>query len=197
MNIALGESGLLLALLGAVAGSVTLVVGMTRGRPSLVRAGQGYVWLVVAGAVLATAAMQRALITHDFTLAYVDNNDSTFTPLIYRITAMWSDLAGSILLWALVLSAYLAAMWVRFRRRRDEPFVLWAKITGYAIAAFFFALMLTVSNPFARVHGAVPTQGRGRTPCSRTGCWSPFTRPFCTWGSSASRCLSAWPSPAW
>ena len=166
MNIALGESGLLLALLGAVAGAVTLVVGMTHGRPALVRAGQSYIWLVVAGAVVATFAMQRALITHDFTLAYVDNNDSTFTPLIYRITAMWSDLAGSILLWALVLSAYLTAMWARFRSRRDEPFVLWAKITGYAVAAFFFALMLTVSNPFARVHGAVPTQGPAQPPAS-------------------------------
>ena len=125
----------------------------------MLRAGQGYIWLVVAGAVLATVAMQRALITHDFTLAYVDNNDSTFTPLIYRITAMWSDLAGSILLWALVLSGYLAAMWIRFRKRANEPVVAWAKVIGYVIAAFFFGLMLTVSDPFTRVHGAVPTQG--------------------------------------
>ena len=164
VNIALGQSALLLALLGAVAGAVTLVVGLGTGRPSLLRAGQAYIWLVVAGAVLATVAMQRALITHDFTLVYVDNNDSTFTPLLYRITAMWSDLAGSILLWALVLSGYLAAMWLRFRQRRDEPFVVWAKIVGYAVAAFFFGLMLTASNPFARVHGAVPNQGPGPDP---------------------------------
>lgn len=164
MNIALGQSALLLALLGAVAGAVTLIVGLARGRPSLVRAGQVYIWLVVGGAVLATVAMQRALITHDFTLAYVDSNDSTFTPLIYRVTAMWSDLAGSILLWALVLSGYLAAMWIRFRHRADEPAVLWSKIVGYIIAAFFFGLMLTVSDPFTRVHGAVPTQGPGPDP---------------------------------
>ena len=68
MNIALGQSALLLALLGAVAGAVTLLVGLGTGRPSLLRAGQSYIWLVVAGAVLATVAMQRALITHDFTL---------------------------------------------------------------------------------------------------------------------------------
>lgn len=164
MNIALGQSALLLALLGAVAGAITLVVGLGTGRPSLLRAGQTYIWLVVAGAVLATVAMQRALITHDFTLVYVDNNDSTFTPLLYRVTAMWSDLAGSILLWALILSGYLAAMWLRFRRRRNEPFVVWAKIVGYAVAAFFFGLMLTASNPFARVHGAVPNQGPGPDP---------------------------------
>ncbi len=164
MNIALGQSALLLALLGAVAGAITLVVGLSTGRPSLLRAGQTYIWLVVAGAVLATVAMQRALITHDFTLVYVDNNDSTFTPLLYRVTAMWSDLAGSILLWALILSGYLAAMWFRFRRQRNEPFVVWAKIVGYAVAAFFFGLMLTASNPFARVHGAVPNQGPGPDP---------------------------------
>ena len=169
MNIALGQSALLLALLGAVAGAVTLLVGVGTGRPSLLRAGQTYIWLVVAGAVLATVAMQRALITHDFTLVYVDNNDSTFTPLLYRVTAMWSDLAGSILLWALILSGYLAAMWIRFRRRRDEPFVVWAKIVGYIMAAFFFGLMLTASNPFARVHGAVPNQGPARPPVAGPG----------------------------
>jgi cytochrome c-type biogenesis protein CcmF len=164
VNIALGESALLLGLLGALAGAGTLLVGMLGRRPPLLRAGQGYVWLVLAGAVLATVAMQRALITHDFTLRYVDNNDSTFTPLLYRVTAMWSDLAGSILLWALVLAGYLAAMRVRFRKRADDPVVVWAKTIGYLVAAFFFALMLTVSNPFARVSGAVPTQGPGPDP---------------------------------
>jgi cytochrome c-type biogenesis protein CcmF len=164
MNIALGESGLVLGLLGAVAGAVVLVVGLRTERPSLLRGGDSYIWLVMVGAVVATFAMQRALITHDFTLVYVDNNDSTFTPLVYRVTAMWSDLDGSILLWALILSAYLGAMWWRLRARRAEPLVLWAKVTGYAIAAFFFALMLSVSNPFDRVSGAVPTQGPGPDP---------------------------------
>ena len=169
VNIALGQSALLLGLLGALAGAGTLLFGLRSGRRSLLRAGQGYIWLVVLGAVLATVAMQRALITHDFTLEYVDNNDSTFTPLIYRITAMWSDLAGSILLWALVLSGYLTAMWIRFRKRAYEPVVVWAKVTGYVIAAFFFGLMLTLSDPFTRVHGAVPTQGPDLIPSCRTG----------------------------
>jgi cytochrome c-type biogenesis protein CcmF len=164
MNIALGESGLVLGLLGAVAGALALAAGVGTKRASLLRGGDSYIWLVVAGAVVATIAMQRALITHDFRLVYVDNNDSTFTPLVYRVTAMWSNLDGSILLWALVLSGYLGAMWWHLRRRRDEPFVIWAKVTGYAVAAFFFALMLSVSNPFARVSGAVPTQGPGPDP---------------------------------
>ncbi len=164
MNIALGQSGIVLGLLGALGGFLTLGLGLLRGRASLVRAGQGYIWLVAAGAVVATFAMQRALLTHDFSLAYVASNDSTFTPLVYRVTAMWSALAGSILLWALILAGYLVAMWIRYRHRRDEPFVLWAKFVGYVVAAFFFGLMLIASNPFARVNGAVPTQGPGPDP---------------------------------
>jgi cytochrome c-type biogenesis protein CcmF len=164
VNIALGESGVLLGLLGALAGAGVLSLGIVRQRPTMLRAGHGYVWLVLAGAAVATFAMQRALITHDFTLRYVDGNDSTFTPLVYRVTAMWSDLAGSILLWTLVLAGYLVAMHLRYRRRASEPVVVWAKVTGFLIAGFFFALMLTVSNPFARVNGAVPTQGPGPDP---------------------------------
>ncbi|MGC8627228.1 MAG: heme lyase CcmF/NrfE family subunit [Acidimicrobiales bacterium] len=164
MDIALGESGLVLGLMGAIVGAATLLAGIVWRRATLVRAGQGYVWLVLAGAVVATFAMQRALITHDFTLRYVDNNDSTFTPLLYRVTAMWSDLAGSVLLWALVLAGYLVAVHLRYRHRAADPVVAWAKLTGYVVAGFFFALMLAVSNPFARVNGAVPTQGPGPNP---------------------------------
>lgn len=164
MNIALGQSALVLGLLGALGGAVTLVLGQRRASPSLLRAGHQYIWLVVAGAVLATVAMQKALITHDFSLQYVADNDSTYLPLLYRVSAMWSDLAGSILLWALVLAGYLAVMWARTAKRANEPVFLWARVTGYVVAGFFFALMLGASNPFTRVHGSVPTQGPGPNP---------------------------------
>ena len=69
------------------------------------------------GAVLATVAMQWALITHDFSIAYVAENNARVTPLIYSITGMWSALAGSILLWGLVLSLLIVAVLWRYRRK--------------------------------------------------------------------------------
>ena len=92
------------------------------------------------------------------------NNDSVATPLVFRITAMWSNLSGSILLWGLVLAGYLAAMAVHFRARVTDPLVGWATAIGYLVAAFFFGLMMTVSNPFSTVHGATPTDGPGPDP---------------------------------
>jgi len=178
VNAAAGEAADFLAFGAALAGFVTLVVGLLRGRPNLVRTGRAYTWVLLAGAVIATAAMQHALITRDFSLSYVANNDSLGTPLIFRITAMWSNLAGSILLWGLVLAGYLAAMAVRFRRRATDPLVGWATVIGYAVAAFFFGLMLTASNPFTTVRGPVPLDGPGPDPLLQNNVLVAFHPPF-------------------
>jgi cytochrome c-type biogenesis protein CcmF len=164
MNAAVGDSAVILALGGAVVGCVTLVLGLVRGRDNLLRTGRAYTWVILLGAVIATAALQHGLITRDFTLQYVANNDSRGTPLLFRITAMWSNLAGSILLWGLVLSGYIAAVTVHFRARITDPMVGWATAILYAVAAFFFGLMATASNPFVTVHGATPTNGPGPDP---------------------------------
>jgi cytochrome c-type biogenesis protein CcmF len=164
VNAALGEAALVLGLVGALGGCATLVAGLVGGRERLVRVGRSYSWLVVLGAVLATVAMEHALITHDFSLSYVAGNDSTATPLLYRVTAMWSALQGSILLWALILAGYLAAVAIHFRRRVTEPIVGWAMAVIQFVAAFFFVLMLTASNPFSTVSGPTPTNGPGPDP---------------------------------
>ncbi|MHB1535974.1 MAG: heme lyase CcmF/NrfE family subunit [Acidimicrobiales bacterium] len=164
MNAAIGEAAVFLSLIGCLAGMATLVIGIRRGKDAMLRVGRNYTWIIVLGAVIATAALQHALVTRDFTLQYVANNDSRETPLLFRITAMWSNLDGSILLWALILSGYLGAVAIHFRRRVTDPLVAWATVVAYAIAAFFFAVMLTVSNPFALVSGATPTDGPGPDP---------------------------------
>ena len=164
MNAAVGYSAVIFALAGAVAGGVTLVLGLVRKKDSLLRSGRTYTWVILLGAVVATIALQHALITRDFSLQYVANNDSQATPLLFRITAMWSNLAGSILLWGLILAGYLAAVAIHFRRRATDALVGWATAIGYCVAAFFFALMATVSNPFSRVHGVTPTDGPGPDP---------------------------------
>ncbi len=163
LDSAVGQSAVIVSLVAAVVGAATLVRGLRTGRPELLRSGARYVWLILLGAVVATAAMQHALITHDFRLVYVDQNDSLQTPLLYRITAMWSALQGSILLWALVLSLYLAAVAVHFRRRVVDPLVGWATVVGYLVATFFFALMATASNPFVTTRFP-PSNGPGPDP---------------------------------
>ena len=164
MNAALGRSAVLLGFLASVAGLLTLAAGLWKGRAPLLRQGRSYAWMILIGAVVATFAMEHALVTHDFRLNYVAENNARATPLLYSITGMWSALQGSILLWTLVLAGYLAVMVWYFRRRATDPLVGWATLTVYGVSAFFFGLMLTVANPFTTVSGPVPVDGSGPNP---------------------------------
>jgi len=161
VNATLGHTGVLLGLVASIVGAAVIATGLVRKRPATVRAGQVYAALILLGAVVATVAMQRALITHDFSIAFVAENNSRSTPLLYTITGMWSALSGSILLWGLVLSGYITAMVWRFRRQAGDPLVGWATLVTYAVSAFFFALMAGPADPFQTVSGHVPANGLG------------------------------------
>ena len=148
-----------------------------------------------AGAVLATVAMERALITHDFSVAYVAANSSRQTPLLYTITGMWSALAGSILLWGLILSGYIGAVAVRFRRSASDPLVGWAMLVLFSVAAFFFASDGRTVGPVQDHHRHHPDRrARPERAACRTTRSLPSTRRFFTWGSSVSRSRSRSPS---
>ena len=107
--------------------------------------------------------MQRALITRDFSLAYVQQVGSADTPALYNFAAMWSALEGSILLWALILAGFTAAVAWRFRKNTEDPLVGWALIVMFVITAFFAMISLGPADPFA--NGAVGvSSGPGPNP---------------------------------
>jgi len=164
VNGVLGHAGVVSAFCAALLGAGVSGWGLVRGRSGAVAAGRHYCWVLLAGAVLAAVAMERAMIGHDFSIAFVAQNDSLQTPLLYRVTGMWSALAGSILLWGTLLSVLVAATAWRFRRRAADPVVGWARVTALLVAAFFFGLMLGPADPFRAVAGAIPVDGTGPNP---------------------------------
>jgi cytochrome c-type biogenesis protein CcmF len=161
VNGAFGHTGVLLGFCAAVVGIVVLGTGLARHRDATLRRAQVYAPLILIGGVVAVVAMEHALLTHDFSLTYVADNNSRATPALYSVTGLWSALAGSILLWAVVLGGYATAMVWRFRRRASDPLVGWATLVVYAVAAFFFGLMLGPADPFGHVAGVVPHNGLG------------------------------------
>jgi cytochrome c-type biogenesis protein CcmF len=164
VNAAVGSAGVALGLAGSVLGVVTLAVGLVRGRPALLRVGRVYAVLVLVGALVAFVAMERALITRDFTLQYVFDNGSSKTPPIYNFATLWSALEGSIILWSLVLSGYLVLVARRFRHRLTDPLVGWALLTMLAVSAFFFFLMAGPADPFTTVDPPPGYDGPGPNP---------------------------------
>ena len=71
MNVALGSAALLFGLGASVLGAGTMAVGLAQKRPKLLVLGRSYALLAFLGALIAFVVMERALITRDFTVAYV------------------------------------------------------------------------------------------------------------------------------
>ena len=153
----LGRVALYVAFLATLGGIVHQVIAFRTKRPS-----RSLRWALVSlvGIVGAVAVMQFALITHNFSLAYVSENNATFTPLLYSITGMWSALEGSLLLWSLLLCALIVVVLRYYRRRAEDPVVSWASVVLFGVSAFFLGLMCGPADPFIH-NGAKVLQGAG------------------------------------
>ncbi|MDP1819207.1 MAG: heme lyase CcmF/NrfE family subunit [Acidimicrobiales bacterium] len=164
MNSVLGTSGVVLGVTASLLGVVTLAVGLRRGRADLLRTGWSYSLLVLLGAIVSVVAMQRALITRDFSVAFVHDHGSSRTPPLFNVATMWSALEGSILLWALILAGFTVHIARKFRQRLSDPLVGWALLTMLVVCAFFFLLMLGPANPFTSVTVPAGYDGPGPNP---------------------------------
>jgi len=160
---ALGYLAIAVGTAGSVLGIATLGAGLHLRRDSLLRAGRRYVGVVFVAAICAFAIMESALFAHDFSIKYVAGNVARATPGLYTFTAAWAALEGSILLWVLALTGYLAVTTWHFRARATDPLVAWATIVALGVTLFFFALMLGPANPFEEL-SRVPVDGTGPNP---------------------------------
>jgi len=164
MRVQLGYGLLTIGTVAAALGLITLAVGIATGRRQLLDIGRRYIVVILGAAIAAFVLMETATFGHDFSIKYVVDNVARATPGLYTFTAAWAALEGSILLWALLLSIYVAAIGWRFRKRSNDPLVAWATLVQYAILLFFFALMLFAANPFKAQPGAIPFDGNGPNP---------------------------------
>jgi cytochrome c-type biogenesis protein CcmF len=160
MKATLGIFALAVGASCAGVGIFVLVMGLVTHDERQLVVGRRFLFGVLAAAAVAAGAMEWALVTHDYSLKYVAENNARATPLLFTVSGLWAALEGSILLWALVLGGYLAFMAHRFRARASDPLVAWANVVGLTVALFFFALMLGPANPFRRLSTA-PPDGRG------------------------------------
>ena len=161
MRAAAGYSALAIGAAAAFYGISSIGFGLHTGRPGLVRFGRRCAYVTLAAAVAAFAVMEWALFARDFSIEYVAENVARATPGLYTFTAAWAALEGSILLWILALTGYVAFTTWRFRDRAGDPLVAWATIVALGVTLFFFVLTLGPANPFREVAGAVPGDGRG------------------------------------
>ncbi|MGZ7077920.1 MAG: heme lyase CcmF/NrfE family subunit [Thermoanaerobaculia bacterium] len=159
MNAILGRGLILAALLASTAGAfVAFVAGRSRDPNGLKwaqRFAYGFAFLMIA----ATAVMERALITHDFTVSYVAHVGSLSTPMWVTVASLWSSLEGSLLFWGCILGIYIAIA-TFFTRNDYREYMPDAIGVWLACASFFSLLLAGPANPFL----TVVSQGDGPGP---------------------------------
>ncbi len=151
----LGHAALILALAMALAQSVLPLVGAHTGNAAwmgLARPSARGQFLFLA---IAYGCLTHAFVTNDFSVALAANHSNSTLPLIYRVTAVWGNHEGSILLWALILSLWTLAVSI-FSKQLDEQTV--ARVLGVMglISCGFILFTLFTSNPFERLFPAPP-----------------------------------------
>jgi cytochrome c-type biogenesis protein CcmF len=158
----LGQFALWSAFLLGVWGAVIAFSGRWQDRPDLAATVTRSVYAVFGCLVVASLALWKGLITHDFNIEYVAAYTSRNLPPYFVVSAFWAGQKGSLLFWAVVLSLFASLAQLLTPRRYSALMPYVAAVTSTVIV-FFVSVMLFGSNPFERLP-YTPADGRGLNP---------------------------------
>ncbi len=162
MIVELGHFALILALMVAAVQAVLPLWGaQVRNASLMALAGPAAVaqFLLVA---LAFGVLTWAFVVSDFSLAVVTANSHTLKPMLYKVSGVWGNHEGSLLLWVLILALFGAsAAWFG----QNLPTALKARVIAVQgmIGAAFLAFLIFTSNPFWRLQ-VPPLDGQDLNP---------------------------------
>lgn len=154
----LGHFALILALGVALFQTIVPMIGATRGWSSWMEAARPAALAQFGLVGIAFAALTVAFITSDFSVAVVYENSHSTKPMIYKISGVWGNHEGSMLLWVLILALFGAAA-ASFGEHL--PPGLRARVLSVqgSVGVAFLAFIIFTSNPFVRM---VPPAFDGR-----------------------------------
>ncbi|MFC5577761.1 heme lyase CcmF/NrfE family subunit [Lysobacter niabensis] len=158
----LGQFALVLALLVAALQAVLPMVGAQRGIASWMAIARPAAFAQFALVAFAFVALTYGFVSQDFSIKYVATNSNSLLPVIYRYTAVWGSHEGSLLLWAMILAVWTAAV-ARFSQRLPAEVIARVLSVMGAVAFGFLAFLIFTSNPFERLLPAV-AEGRDLNP---------------------------------
>ncbi len=162
MTVEIGHYALVLALALALVQSVLPVWGARRGDAAAMNTAVPAALGQFALIALAFACLVNAHVASDFSLRNVFENSHSAKPLIYKISGVWGNHEGSMLLWVFILALFGGSV-AAFGR--GMPLALRATTLAAQawIAAAFLLFILFTSDPFQRLDPA-PIEGRDLNP---------------------------------
>ena len=158
----IGHVALILAFAMAVVQAIWPLLGAQRNQPRWMALARPAAQAQFAFVLLAYGCLTASFIGNDFSVLLAASHSNTALPLVYRITAVWGNHEGSILLWALILAGWTLAV-ALFTPQVDTA--TRARVLGVMglISCGFYLFTLLTSNPFVRLLPA-PADGMDLNP---------------------------------
>jgi cytochrome c-type biogenesis protein CcmF len=158
----LGHYALMLALGLALIQGTMPIVGTRTGDPVLMAIAAPAALAQFAFVAVAFGALAVSYVTSDFSVLNVYENSNSAMPLIYRLTSVWGNHEGSMMLWVSIL-AFFGSLVAVFGTNLPAALKANALAVQAWIAAAFYLFILITSNPFLRIPEA-PFEGRDLNP---------------------------------
>ena len=158
----IGHFTLLLAFCVALIQATIPLFGAHKGRIDLMAIAESAANLQFALLLASFSALTHAFVTSDFSVKLVVLNSHSLKPMLYKVTGVWGNHEGSMLLWVLILSLFGAsASWFG----ANLPILLKTRVLSVqgAIGVAFLAFIIFTSNPFERVQ-TPPFDGQDLNP---------------------------------
>ncbi len=158
----IGQFVLVLALVMAAIQVAVPMIGAARTDATLIAFGNRIAVTQAALLVVAFAALTHGFVVSDFSLAVVFQNSHSLKPMLYKVSGVWGNHEGSMLMWVLILAIFGAAVALF---GRNLPPTLKARVLSVQamIGVAFLAFIVFTSNPFLRLDPA-PVDGTGLNP---------------------------------
>jgi cytochrome c-type biogenesis protein CcmF len=161
----LGQAAILLSIFSAIWTIVLVCIGLRKKNSNAVQSGRNAIIATFILITIATGALIFGFVTDDFSMRYVVEESSTVQPLLYKITALWGGMSGSLLLWLWILT--IAGAIVVWQNKKATDTLADYALIPITIVQLFFIILVTgwiegVYNPLARFpNGVVMPDGEG------------------------------------
>ncbi|MCB1490854.1 MAG: heme lyase CcmF/NrfE family subunit, partial [Rhodobiaceae bacterium] len=158
----LGHYALVLALALALVQSVVPLIGVRRGDERMMAIAGSTAPFVLLLVLAAFAALVTVHVQSDFSVVNVVENSHSAKPLIYKISGVWGNHEGSMLLWVSILALF-SGLVALFGTNLPKPLMATVlSVQAWTVVTFLLFILLT-SNPFARIFPA-PFEGNDLNP---------------------------------
>jgi cytochrome c-type biogenesis protein CcmF len=158
----IGHFLFILAFVTAMAQSILPMIGAHKNSTALMAFGERAAAIQFGLMAACFVALTYTFLISDFSVKLAASHSHTAKPLLYKISGVWGNHEGSILLWAVMLSLY-GYLFAAFAKKLPADLRARTLAIQGMLAVGFMSFILFTSNPFERLFPA-PADGSGLNP---------------------------------